>query len=589
MNYKVPETRYFKNIGTFNKAVGDDFIENANIVTEGGDEFLVGLAHGQSPSGAYEYILENYKYIKHPEKIKYTFTNSRMKPQRGLEDIHDSKGFLKSLLSKKLITRKQIFGASFKRDEDIYKYAEEYNDTLLKYLKKNSKEGYDYVFIASTPNGTVAAITRKSKAFESAEIMTVVNDRKELELTDTPAFLMKSKRIAFLATKAEKRRALAWLYSRLGKIDESPSFLRHINDVDKRMTVFVDDDALTWPQIEIMRESKYGLNGIKVDLAKPYNEKTKNKLPVVLLIHGFLGLNSFDGLLTAIPTHKYIAAAMHYGKIPNELPPEEYSRHLMYNINAVVEYFGDRGHNVYILDHSMGNIYFLMSDYNYYELPGIKKYLKGRIGANPFFGIESKHAFLGFFDTVILPAVKFMKNPIEKSVLHTVKTVSSLMTKKVIRDQGIFYTSLLIRKDSEFTKNIWIAVKRRILELMSNMDSLPALNRVPIKKALDGLPAKVFVIQIYSALRESKHFDKRKGLSNMKKNNIPVLILKSDKDGIAKYVPRLYQSSNVEIVDVTNEKEEDLFREHLYHMVDPWKTTQVIDDFISRVEVNLAL
>ena len=86
------------------------------------------------------------------------------------------------------------------------------------------------------------------------------------------------------------------------------------------------------------------------------------KLPVVLLIHGFLGLNSFDGLLAAIPSHKYIAAAMHYGSIPSELPPSQYSRHIVANIDAVVSHFGSKGHPVYIFDHSMGNIYFLMID-----------------------------------------------------------------------------------------------------------------------------------------------------------------------------------------------------------------------------------
>jgi hypothetical protein len=113
------------------------------------------------------------------------------------------------------------------------------------------------------------------------------------------------------------------------------------------------------------------------------------------MIHGFLGLNSFDGLLTHISSHKYIAAAMHYGSIPDKLEVERYSKHVVNNIDAVVNYFGELGHPVYILDHSMGNIYFMMIDREFSRLKGIQQYLRGRIGANPFFGIEAKHAILG--------------------------------------------------------------------------------------------------------------------------------------------------------------------------------------------------
>ncbi len=110
--------------------------------------------------------------------------------------------------------------------------------------------------------------------------------------------------------------------------NESPGFLRYVPNVQKRMTVFMDDKALTWPQIEVNRETPYGNSVIRVDTANPYNENAKEKLPVIILIHGFLGLNSFDGLLATIPSHLYIAAAMHYGSIPNDLPPAEYSHHI---------------------------------------------------------------------------------------------------------------------------------------------------------------------------------------------------------------------------------------------------------------------
>jgi len=131
---------------------------------------------------------------------------------------------------------------------------------------------------------------------------------------------------------------------------------------------------------------------------------------------------------------------------------------------------------------------------------------------------------------------------------------------------------------------IWAAAKERILYLMTNMDSLPHLNRIPIERALNRLPAKVFAIQTHSALEESIQFDNQRGLMSIPQRNIPVLILKSERDGVARFVPRIYEGKNIEVVDVTNDEEYDLFREHLYHMVHPQRASQFIEEFITKTE-----
>ena len=113
---------------------------------------------------------------------------------------------------------------------------------------------------------------------------------------------------------------------------------------------------------------------------------------------------------------------------------------------------------------------------------------------------------------------------------------------------------------------------------MTNMDSLPHLNRIPIERALNRLPAKVFAIQTHSALEESIQFDNQHGLVNVPQRNIPVLILKAN----AMVWPNLFPAfmrtrEGIEVIDVTNEDETDLFREHLYHMVYPQRATKIID------------
>lgn len=581
--YVAPNTKYFKTQQEFNEAVGKDFINRANRTTQKGKKFLVCLSHGKSPAGAYDYILEHYSKIKEPEKIFYTFVNSPLKSQERLIDVTDARIFIKKLHGRDLVTKEQVFGRHIDR-EKLEEYTIEYNKTMGAFLKENDKTGFDYVFLASNPRGRIAGIERNSKSFDSTDILAIVLLNKEKELTITPSFLRKSRRIAFLATKADKRRPLAWLYSTTGKPNESPSFIRYIDGVKERVTVFVDDKALTWPVIEIKRETPYGTSNIVVDLVNPYKENAKEKLPVVLLIHGFLGLNSFDGLLTSLPATKYIAAAMHYGSIPNDLPIKEYSRHVAKNIDAVVEYFGANGHPVYIYDHSMGNIYFLMIDKNIEQYNGIRKYLRGRIGANPFFGEEAKHGLLGFLDNVIIPSMSFSGNILEKSLLVTLRGIIPLDSKSGVRSRAIKLSERLIGQESSDTSVVWNAVKERIVYLMTNMDSLPHLNRIPIERALYKVPAKIFAIQSYSSLRESRAFDKQEGLINMQKYNIPILILKSERDGVAKFVPRLYQGANIEIMDITHPTEKDLFREHLYHMVNPQFTAKIIDEFIVKVE-----
>jgi hypothetical protein len=232
----------------------------------------------------------------------------------------------------------------------------------------------------------------------------------------------------------------------------------------------------------------------------------------------------------------------------------------------------------------MGNIYFMMIDRELDKYPAVKKYLKGRIGANPFFGEESKHAILGFLDNVILPALSYAKGLAAKTLIVTLRKMIPLDTKSGVRRRGIGLSDWLISKESSMRDRIWGAAKERILYLMTNMDSLPHLNRIPIERALNRLPAKVFAIQTHSALEQSIAFDKQIGLLNIPKRNIPVLILKSERDGVARFVPRMYQGKNVEVIDVTNEQEHDLFREHLYHMVNPERTSEIIDNFIQRTE-----
>lgn len=582
--YIAPDTRYFRTKEEFDEAVGKDFISYANKILEKGQKLLVGLSHGQSPAGAYQYIFDNYSKIKNTHNIYYSFVNSPLKSQEKLVDIFHAGPFLKRLLKEGLITREQVLGKNIDPN-NLEAYMKDFNDTLLNFLIENDKHGFDYAFLASNPKGRIAGIERNSKAFDSKDITVLVMLNKEPEITTTPYFLKQTQRIAFLATKADKRRPLAWLYSTNAKPTESPSFLRFIDHVRERMTVFIDDKALTWPQIEIKRNTRFGVTTIRLDLTYPYKENAKEKLPVILLIHGFLGLNSFDGLLTTIPSTKYIAAAMHYGTIPNDLPVEDYSKHVMRNINAVVEYFGDLGHPVYIFDHSMGNTYFLMSDHHIDELPGIKKYLRGRIGANPFFGEEAKHALLGFLDNVIIPSMSFSDSMIEKPFVLAFRRIIPLDSKSGVRKRGIGFSEMLIDKKDSANSNIWKAMKSRIIYLMTNMDSLPHLNRIPIETALNKVPPKVFAIQVHSALKESIVFDKQKGLLNMTKLNKRILILKSEKDGVAKFVPRLYEGNDkVEIIDITNKAEKDLFREHLYHMVDPQHTTRIIDEFVSKVE-----
>ncbi len=578
----IPETKYFKDKNKFDEAIGLDFIEHANKATAKDKRFLVGLSNGKSPSGVYDYLLENYKYIWHPELIRYTFVNSKLKRQRHLTDVTDASEFLKQLLRLGYITKDQIEGRYLERD-NIEEYTQGINEQLGKYLKKNKKEGLDYVFLASNPAGQVAGITRNSEAFNSKEIaVTVVDDTNEKEITFTPHFLKKSARIAFIATKSEKRRPLAWLYYRWAKENESPGFLRYMNNVPERMTVYVDDKALTWPQLEVERETRYGPTTIRVDMAKTYKEDSKKKLPVILFIHGFMGLNTFDGLLAAIPSRKYIAAAMHYGTIPNDLPPVQYSQFVVYNIDAVVSYFGSRGHSVYIFDHSMANIYFLMMDRAFDKLDGIRNYLCGRIGANPFFGIEAKHALLGFLDDVILPS---RLNVAERAMFAAARAIIPWDTKRSVRRRGISLTEWLIGVDSNLRDNLWKSIKVRILFMMTTLDSLPHLNRIPIEQALNRLPAKVFAIQIHSGLEVSKTFDDEVRLINMPAHQIPVLILKSNRDGVARYVAGIYEGSEfTEIMDITSPRETDLFREHLYHMIHPKNTTEIIDRFIQQAE-----
>ncbi|HOU47693.1 MAG TPA: hypothetical protein PLL99_07805, partial [Chitinophagales bacterium] len=178
------------------------------------------------------------------------------------------------------------------------------------------------------------------------------------------------------------------------------------------------------------------------------------------------------------------------------------------------------------------------------------------------------------------------ENLVEKPLFVAFRRIVPFDTKRGVRKRSISLMERLVKQDTIGDKGIWKAIKSRLVFLMTNMDSLPHLNRIPIEKALNKVPAKIFVLQAHSAIKESHQFDNQTGLVNMPKNKIPVLILKSDRDGVAKFVPRLYEDKGVEIKDVTDPYENDFFREHLYHMIHPQNTAKIIDDFISKTEAN---
>ena len=581
---QVPETRYFKEKDKFDEAVGEDFIHYANQYTKDSDRFLVGLAHGESPSGVYEYILNNFHKIQRPELIRFTFTNTRLIRQRNLEGVFEAATFLTRLLRNGMIDKDQILGRSLNR-EDIEEYAQGFNQKLKDYLMVHDKTGYDYVFLAFDQKGRVAGVSRNNTAiFESEELVEIVDAYGEKEISGTPHFLMQAKRIVFLATKVNKRRPLAMLYHKNAKKNESPSFLRFIPDVENRICVFVDDQSLTWPQIRIERETEYGVSVIKMDMAKPYDPETQANQPVILFLHGFLGLNSFDGLLTQLSEHDYIGAAMHYGTIPHDLPYKEYSKHVLHNIDAAVGYFGEKGHPVYIFDHSMGNTYFLLLDRDLDQLHHVRKYLRGRIGANPFFCKHAKHAFIGFLDNVLLPAASFRINSTEKALLLTLRRLVPLDSKKGVIKRGMNLTEWLIKKDSQSRDRLWKAAKGQVVNLMTRLDSVPHLDRIPIEKALSSLPSKIFAIQVHAALHESYSHVKQRSLPNIEALGIPILIIKSERDAVAKFDDYLLRTDNVTIIDVTNPSEKDLFREHLFHMATPGKAYDILIEFVQKVE-----
>ena len=94
-DFAAPLTKYFKTKTEFDNEVGKDFIKYANTVTKNGQDCLVGLAHGQSPAGAYEYIFAHFKEIKYPNRLKFTATNSHLKRQRDLKGVFNATEFLK--------------------------------------------------------------------------------------------------------------------------------------------------------------------------------------------------------------------------------------------------------------------------------------------------------------------------------------------------------------------------------------------------------------------------------------------------------------------------------------------------------------
>lgn len=72
----------------------------------------------------------------------------------------------------------------------------------------------------------------------------------------------------------------------------------------------------------------------------------------------------------------------------------------------------------------------------------------------------------------------------------TLRRIIPLDSKSGVRKRGIGLSERLIKQESSSNSGVWKAIKDRIVYLMTNMDSLPHLNRIPIEKALNKVPSK---------------------------------------------------------------------------------------------------
>jgi hypothetical protein len=168
-SFSAPDTKYYLDRVKFDEAVGRDFIKYANLTLSKGQPFLVGLSHGQSTAGAYQYIIDHYSELKEPKNIRYTFVNSPTEGQQSVKGVTDARTFIKKLFRSGLITRRQILGNTLER-ASLEDYTADFNQKMEAYLKKHDKKGLDYVFLTTNPRGRVAGIERNSKAFESQEV-----------------------------------------------------------------------------------------------------------------------------------------------------------------------------------------------------------------------------------------------------------------------------------------------------------------------------------------------------------------------------------------------------------------------------------
>src|SRR5690606_36645453 len=154
---------------------------------------------------------------------------------------------------------------------------------------------------------------------------------------------------------------------------------------------------------------------------------------------------------------------------------------------------------------SMANTYMLMGEYQMDKLNGFRKYLKGRIAANPFFGYEVKFTTLNFLDKVLIP---YKLNIPEKIFFNSTRKLVAPQSKLFNREASIKLMTYLVSKDNIITERMWTEIKRKTLSVINGLDSVPVINKLPLQTTILKLPMKLFAIQVQSALRESKTIDK---------------------------------------------------------------------------------
>lgn len=201
------EVRVYQNAGQVNRALAERFVSISSRAVAARGRFIVSLAGGNTPRGAYELLTTaEYTALIDWQNANVFWDDERCVPPESLES--NARAVREALLSHVPVPVNQVH--RIRGEIDPVQSAEEYDKTLRDFFRNRMQSGkprFDLVLLGMGADGHTASLFPGAESLHEEKQWVVAHQIKTLNtwrITLTPVALNAASNVIFLVMGADK-------------------------------------------------------------------------------------------------------------------------------------------------------------------------------------------------------------------------------------------------------------------------------------------------------------------------------------------------------------------------------------------------